>query len=370
MNNPFIGSGLEATFANIVYNLLMTHQPVSYEMVYNEFTPRPKDYFKTHSISDEDGYGALKKAFPKVLKALKGKDDYSIKDNGKRGKGRTYTYIGSSEDPLAEERKAVIKNSLQDYAVFCKESSGLLPIEWFSHFFENTQLLLESKRDREAGNVYIESGVKQVLRGIERLPILYEHIIKRHVLTFTYHPYTKEVEAVIMHPHFLKEYNGRWFLMGWKDDNKDKQIVTNYALDRIETEPQVVESIKYAVAPTGFYKEFFNNMVGVSREKHSEGVQDVVIRSQSMYMHELVNSKKVHHSQKETKPYGVYEDGTYGEFTLHVDWNRELKGKILTFGHELVVMAPDSFVRSIRESVSVLWKQYKCQDLVPGEKEP
>ena len=158
--------------------------------------------------------------------------------------------------------------------------------------------------------------------------------------------------------------------MGWMDKNKEKQIVTNYALDRIESEPQVVESIEYVAAPSGFYKTFFNNMVGVSREKHSEGVQDVVIRSQSLYMHELVNSKKFHHSQKETKPFGVYEDGTYGEFTLHVEWNRELKGKILTFGQELLVTAPDSFVRSIQESVSVLWEHYKCQEMVPDKKEP
>lgn len=369
MKNIFLSEGKKGQLISIVYALLMTREEVTYHDVYLKYKPSlPLDYFEKHSL-DKNESNLLKKAFMEVRDALNAKEPGCIA-NGKRMRYTTYRYKGKQDDPLFEEKQVFVKKTLQDHVLFCKESSGLLPIEWFSHFFENTQLLLESKRDRETGNVFIESGVKQVLRGIERLPILYEHIIKRHVLTFTYHPYTKAVEAVIMHPHFLKEHNGRWFLMGWMDDNKDKQIVTNYALDRIETEPQVVESIEYVAAPSGFYKEFFNNMVGVSREKHSEGVQDVVFRSQSMYIHELVNSKKFHHSQKETKPYGVYEDGTYGEFTLHVEWNRELKGKILTFGQELVVTAPDSLVRSIQESVSVLWKQYKCQELVPAEKEP
>jgi predicted DNA-binding transcriptional regulator YafY len=128
--------------------------------------------------------------------------------------------------------------------------------------------------------------------------------------------------------------------------------------------------MEYVAAPSGFYKAFFNNIVGVSREKNSEGIQDVMIRSQSKYIHELVKSKKFHYSQKETIPFGAHKDGTYGEFTLRVEWNRELKGKILTFGQELVVTAPESLVKSIRESVSVLWKHYKCQELVPIEKEP
>lgn len=369
MKNIFLTEGKKGQLISLVYKLLMTREEVTYHDVYLKYMPSLSvDYFEKHSLDKKES-SQLKKAFMEVRDALNTKEPGCIA-NGKRMRYTTYRYVGKHDDPLFEEKQVFVKKTLQDHVLFCKESSGLLPIEWFSHFFDNTQLLLESKRDEEAGNVYIESGVKQVLRGIERLPILYEHIIKRHVLTFTYHPYTKDLEAVIVHPHFLKEYNGRWFLMGWRDDNKDKQIVTNYALDRIETEPQVVESMEYVAAPSGFYKAFFSNMVGVSREKNSEGVQDVVIRSQSRYIHELVKSKKFHQSQIETKPFGIHEDGTYGEFTLYVEWNRELKGKILTFGQELVVISPKSLVDSIRESVSVLWRQYKCNGSVPIEKEP
>ena len=355
MSNPFIGSGLEATFANIVYDLLMTRKPVSYEMAYNEFMPRPKDYYKSHSISDEEGYGALKKAFPKVLKAIKDKAEDSIIDNGKKGKGHTYTYNGDLIDPLAEERHAVVQKTLQDYVRFCKTSAGIFPLEWFSHFFENTQLLLDMRHDKDAGIIHLQTHMEQELRGLERLPTLNEHISARNVLSFVYHPYGKSPKAIIMHPHFLKEYNGRWFLFGYIDRCTK---VSNFALDRIETEPQIVTGIEYMLAPVGTYKEFFANIVGVSHEKDTPGVENVVIRTQSLYMHELMKSKKFHHTQKETKAFGEYEDGTYGEFELSVEHNRELRGKILMYGEGLKVVKPESLVKKIKTSLEKLHELY------------
>lgn len=352
MDNIFFGSSVEAKFANKIYELLMTREPVSYEMAYNEHFERNKKY----NISNDIGYGALKKAFPKVIKALKAKDDHCIIDNGKKGKGRTYKYIGISDDPLAEERKVIVKKTLQDFVYFCKMSSGIFPMEWFSHFFENTQLLLETRREKDAGIIHIQTHMEQELRGIERLPILNEHITDKNVLSFVYHPYGKTPEAIIMHPHFLKEYNGRWFLLGYKDGNKN---IFNFALDRIETDPQVVDGIKYKSAPVDTYQKYFANIVGVSHEKGVEGAETVIIRTQSLYMHELMKSKKLHHSQKETKEYGDYDDGTYGEFELYVEYNRELKGKLLTFGEGLKVVSPNRFVKEIRDSIEKLSLYYK-----------
>lgn len=357
MDNPFIGSGLETTFTKIVYRLLMTRKPVSYQMAYNEYIPRDKDYYESHIIGDKEGYGALKKAFPKVIKALKEKDEHAIIDNGKKGKGRAYSYIGTSDDPLAEERNAVVKKTLQDYVQFCKMSSGIFPMEWFSHFFENTQLLLEMRREKDAGTIHIQTHMEQELRGIERLPALNEHITEKNVLSFVYHPYGMNPEDIIMHPHFLKENNGRWFLLGYKDGGSD---VWNFALDRIETEPQVVEGVEYQSAPAGTYQEYFKYIVGVSHEKGIEGPEKVIIRTQSLYMHELIKSKKFHPTQKETKEFGDYDDGTYGEFELYVEYNRELKGKILSYGEKLKVIAPDRLVKEIRESIEKLSLYYKA----------
>ena len=131
------------------------------------------------------------------------------------------------------------------------------------------------------------------------------------------------------------------------------------ALDRIETEPQIFDDIEYVAAPTGTYRDYFTDIVGVSHEKDVKGAEPVIIRTLSLYMHELMRSKKLHHSQKETKEFGEHDDGTYGEFELYVEHNRELRGKILTYGEGLKVMAPDSLVKKLKDSVEALYSYYK-----------
>jgi len=354
-NNIFLCEGKKGRFIGILYRLLMTRKEVSYKDVYQIYRPSvDDDYLKSHSLSNEEHYRKLVKAFLCVKNALDAYEPGCVVES-KYGKGKTFRYIGKSDDPFFEEKQVFVKSTLQDYVRFCKQSSGIFPMEWFSYFFENTQLLLELRHEKDAGIVHIQTNLEQELRGIERLSVLNEHIIDKHVLSFVYHPYGKDPEAIIMHPHFLKEYNGRWFLFGYIDKTTK---VTNFALDRIETEPQIVDGIEYLPAPVGTYKNYFANIVGVSHEKETNGVEPVVIRTQSLYMHELMKSKKLHHSQKETKMYGNHDDGTYGEYVLNVEHNRELRGKILTYGEELRVMSPESLVNEIRESVKVMSGYY------------
>jgi predicted DNA-binding transcriptional regulator YafY len=58
----------------------------------------------------------------------------------------------STCDPLAAERQAIVQKSIEDYVEFCKASAGIMPASWFSSFFENTQLLLDTERESEDGN--------------------------------------------------------------------------------------------------------------------------------------------------------------------------------------------------------------------------
>ena len=75
-----------------------------------------------------------------------------------------------------------------------------------------------------------------------------------------------------------------------------------------------------------------------------------------------VRKEPLHHSQKESIPYGEHEDGCYGEVTLTIEPNRELQGKILAYGQYLEVMRP----QSLREQIEDILKQQIHQYL--GEK--
>ena len=262
--NIFAGFGARSEFVNLIYSELMKREFVSYADILALYCKRPKGYYEKKACYREPGYGELKKAFPDVLKALEKVCPGCIEDNG-QSKGKAYRYIGKSEDPLSEERKAIVQKSVEDYVSFCKASAGILPASWFTSFFENTQLLLDTNRDTQEGKVPIISGLEQNLTNIDLLPVFYKAIANEQVLRFSYQRFGQEPFELIFHPQFLKEYNGRWFVFG--DANREPYKAYNVPLDRIVGKLEAVEGVEYIPTEKGFYQQFFHNIIGVTHEK-------------------------------------------------------------------------------------------------------
>ena len=343
--NIFAGFGVRSEFVNLIYTELMKREFVSYADVLALYCGRPKGYYDKMACNSEPGYGELKKAFPEVLKALEKACPGCIKDNG-QNKGKAYQYIGKDDDPLSDERKAIVQKSIEDYVAFCKASAGIMPASWFSSFFENTQLLLDTNRESKNGEVRICSGLEQNLTNIELLPAFYKAIANKQVLRFDYQRFGQDPFTIVFHPQFIKEYNGRWFVFG--DANREPYQAYNVPLDRIVGEVSEVNGMEYISAPKGFYQDFFNNIIGVTHEKGAK-VEEVIIRTKTEYQHGLLLTKPLHHSQKETMPFGEHEDGNYGEVRLTIEPNRELRGRILLYGENLEVISPLSLREQIKE---------------------
>lgn len=353
--NIFAGNGTRSAFVNLIYLELMKRDFVSYADILALYWGRPKGFYTKMACSGEPGYGELKKAFPEVLKALEQSCPGCIEDNGKTGKGKAYRYNGKIDDPLAAERQAVEQKRVEDYVAFCKASAGLLPASWFSAYFQNTQLLLDTNREVESGTCVIRSTMEQTLTNIDLLPLFYKAISSKQVLHFSYQPFGQDPFELIFHPQFIKEYNGRWFVFG--DANREPYQAYNVPLDRIIGEVTEVNDVEYIPAPKGFYQRYFHNIIGVTHEKGAK-VEQVVIRTKTEYQHGLLLTKPLHHSQKETLPYGEHENGCYGEVTLNIEPNRELCGKILAFGQYLEVMQPQTLREQIKEILEKQIEQY------------
>ena len=356
--NIFAGLGLRSEFVNLIYKELMKREFVSYSDILALYYGRPQGYYKRVSCNSEIGYGELKKAFPEVLDALKKTSPGCIEDNG-LSKGKAYRYIGKDDDPLSEERKAVVQKSVEDYVAFCKASAGIMPASWFSSFFENTQLLLDTNREAKDGDMRISSSMEQNLTNIHLLPVFFRAILDQQVLRFDYQRFGQEPFTLTFHPQFLKEYNGRWFVFGEAD--REPYQAYNVPLDRIVGEVCEVDDVEYIPAPKGFYQEFFMNIIGVTHEKGAN-VEEVIIRTKSEYQHGLLLTKPLHHSQEEVLPFGEHDGQWYGEVRLTIEPNRELRGRILLYGENLEVISP----LSLREQIKDIIKQQMAQ--YPDEK--
>ena len=349
--NIFAGMGVKTTFVNILYEQLMKREYVSLADIMCLKRRYPKGYYDTNpkaKLSREKFYGDLKKASSELIKALDRAYPRCIEDNGKTGKGKAFRYIGEEDDPFAAERQAIEQKRVEDYVAFCKASAGILPSSWFSAYFENTQLLLETNREVESGTSLIQSSLEQNLTNIDLLPVFYKAIIDKQVLRFSYQRFGQEPFELTFHPQYLKEYNGRWFVFG--DADREPFKAYNVPLDRIVGDISEVNDIEYIAVTKGFYQMFFKNIIGVTHEKDAK-VEQVVIRTKTEYQHGLLLSKPLHHSQKEILPFGKYEDGCYGEIALKIEPNRELRGRILLYGENLEVIKPQSLRAQIREVI-------------------
>ena len=349
--NIFAGLGVKTTFVNILYEQLMKREFVSLADIMCIKRRYPKGFYDKNpktTLSKEMYYGDLKKASSELINALKSAYPGCVEENGKRGKGKVFRYIGKDDDPLAAERQAIEQKRIEDYVAFCKASAGILPSSWFASYFENTQLLLDTSREAESGANHICSSLEQNLTNIDLLPVFNKAITNKQVLRFSYQKFGQEPFELIFHPQFLKEYNGRWFVFG--EANREPYKAYNVPLDRIIGELIEVNDVEYIPAPKGFYQQFFKDIIGVTHEKGAK-VETVVIRTKTEYQHGLLLTKPLHHSQKEALPFGIYEDGEYGEITLTIEPNRELRGKILAYGQYLEVMQPVSLREHIKEVV-------------------
>ena len=353
--NIFAGSGARSEFVNLIYGELMKRDFISYADILALYFKRPKGYYDKIACNSETGYGELRKAFPEVIKALKKAYPDCIEDNGKKGKGKAYRYKGKDDDPLADERHAIEQKRLEDYVAFCKASAGILPSSWFSSYFENTQLLLDTNREAESGTSHIRSSLEQNLTNIDLLPVFNKAITDRKVLRFSYQRFGQKPFELIFHPQFLKEYNGRWFVLG--EANREPYQAYNVPLDRIVGDLIEVNDVEYIPAPKGFYQDFFNNIIGVTHEKNTK-VEQVVIRTKTEYQHGLLLTKPLHHSQKELLPFGEHEGGCYGEVALTLEPNRELRGKILAYGQYLEVIEPITLREQIIDILKMQMMQY------------
>ena len=354
--NIFAGGSVRATFVSIIYEELKKREFVSYADVLSKFLDNNKIDFNKQILNTGKGYNQLKKAFPEVIQALETVCPGCIVDNGKKGKGKAFKYIGDNDDPLAEDQKAVVQKSVEDYVSFCKASAGILPASWFSSFFENTQILLDTNRESKDGETRICSSAEQNLTNIDLLPEFYKAIANKQVLRFDYQRFGQESFSLIFHPQFLKEYNGRWFVFGEAD--REPYQAYNVPLDRIVGNVCEVNDVEYISAPKGFYQDYFNNIIGVTHETGAK-TEEVIIRTKTEYQHGLLLTKPLHHSQNETQPFGEHDGQWYGEVRLMIEPNRELCGKILAYGQYLEVIYPQSLREQIKEIIKKQFDQYE-----------
>ncbi len=346
--NIFDGDSYRTLFIRCIYGRIISRSWFTNADVMSDFLGKPLEY----NVSNCDYYVELKKAFMVLRKAI-GIENFEIKGNNRDKKFR---YIGKDDDPLRDMRNAKAIKDIRKYYEFCQNSAGFFPTSWLDYFLKDSLDLLDIKRRKRKGEQIISTSVDRQLKNIDMLPYLYEAIRNHRVLAVRYKPFDEEEMTLTFHPHFLKEYNGRWHLLGHAK-GKIPEEGFNLAIDRITEIPKIVMEEEYVPAPNHFYEMYFENLVGVTH-KDDHKTENVYIRAYSNYIFNLTDTKPIQKSQRVCIPYGRHEDGEYGEFMVYVEVNNEFIGRILMMGDKLEVVAPEEVRNIFRRRVEDMAKRY------------
>lgn len=351
--NLFDGESYQAMFAITIYKWLVSRKWFTYADIMADYMNLKSAKDLPCSISKCDHVKELTKAFCEIRHVI-GEEYFEIEGNNKN---RRFRYTGEDNDPLADMRNAKVINNLRQYWKFCQDSAGFFPKSWLEYFFKDCQDLLEMRARKQKGEQVISASLDRILTNIEYLPMLYEAIVNKQVLEIDYKPFGGEQETLTLHPHYLKEYNGRWNLFGHAEEHSPENGY-NIPLDRIQTKPREKSKIEYVPAPSLFYENFFKDRVGVSNPEVPTK-WPVIVRAHTYYIYKLTETKPIHPSQSIASPWGDHEDGTYGDFSLEVEVNNEFFGRILQMGAGLEIVSPNEVRDLFKQRVKDLAKLYE-----------
>ena len=223
---------------------------------------------------------------------------------------------------------------------------GLPQFEWLNEIFPKLQSLFH----QEETNEIISFDQNEFLVGLEHLHSLYISIFKETTMRIEYQSFKdSKPNQFIIHPYYLKQYNKRWFLFGL--NNSDK-LLYNLPLDRIKSIKP--ESTKYIKNTSTNFKEYFDDIIGVSFQTNSNLIKINLQLSNDIAPYIL--TKPLHGSQKkiESNDNGIV-------IQIEVIPNHELKQLLLSYGDGLEVISPKSYRDELRETVVNMLKRYRRQ---------
>jgi len=262
----------------------------------------------------------------------------------KDGKRVFYRYedlkFSINNQPVNEMEANQLKAALQVLSRF----KGLPQFEWINEIIPKLE---QSFNFRPESLEIIGFDHNEFLRGAERIGELFNAVFYRKVLNIRYKPFSAPQSNIyLLHPYYLKQYNSRWFLLGY---NPEVAKITILALDRIEAVEET--GVYYNVDKNLNFQEYFEDIVGVSRQEN-----EPVVTVELFIVKELVpyiQTKPFHGSQKR-----VSENELGQVISLQVIPNYELEQVILSHGEKVKVLAPDSLREKIKNRLICSLESY------------
>lgn len=287
-------------------------------------------------VSAEGDFQRLRQQINRMKDVLLFKNGETIKD-GFRYKEGCENYL------LRKEEEQILKSKTGD--------------EWQLFLTGGLQMLFKGSTVLDH---LVELECVSRLENLKLVKVISTYLGKQ-VISFRYHQGYENHMDITMHPHLLKEYNSRWFLFGYVVNEQDEDEVVCFSLDRIVKSKSGCSiipctNVPFRKAPKYFYRQYFKDIVGVTRMK-DKTPETITIRTTNYMVHKLIKTKPIHPSQ-----YPIHDfdkEKGMGEFTITVIPNVELQTRLLSYGDGIYVVGDGEFQRQLKSVIARMAELYK-----------
>ncbi len=214
---------------------------------------------------------------------------------------------------FTEEELQALKENVQTLQRF----KGLPTFSWMDSLVSKLEDKITVKTSVDNILAYEENTGYS---GIDWLKDCFDAIVNKQPVRIDYRNFEEKEFQWTIHPYYIKQYNNRWFLIGF---NPEFNSLSHIPLDRIdEIEPIHID---YIPNTTTDFEKYFDNVIGVT-------VADAPVQKCS--------------------------DPDNGIIRLQLIPNRELESLILSFGPDVEVLEPLSLRNQIQEKVKESFSHY------------
>ena len=184
-------------------------------------------------------------------------------------------------------------------------------------------------------------------KGYTLIGPLFKAIKDKIVLNVEYQPYDEKSFMVKFHPHYLKNYNNRYFVFGL---NEDMNMETwNMPLDRINEISQLKD--KTFIKTNVDWENHFKNIVGVTRKGGT--IEKIRLKFTKNRLNYIL-TKPIHQSQDV-----ISKEPEFGIVEINVEINNELRQMLYSFGGDVEVLEPASLKKEMKKEAEKMLHLYR-----------
>lgn len=237
------------------------------------------------------------------------------------------------------ENISVAANVLGQYKGFdfFEDLSGV-----FGKFESRLQLQLNQHLQE---NIAFEKAPQ--VKGTEFLKPLLANINEKQVIAITYQKFgDNENKQHIIHPYLLKEYQDRWYVLGWHPQVKS---IKTFALDRIEN---ITFLPNETYIPNSFFKHdhYFNDTIGITYT--GDAPEKIIMEIDADFAPYLI-TKPLHHSQQL-----LSSNAQVFTFSYYLTINQELENMLMCYANHINVVEPKTLKISLIEKIKKALKNF------------